>query len=96
MNLKIDYAQLRTLSANVGNKAGEFNNLLGKITSANETLKSSWQGADANKYTDAVTDQANTMKKLYEAIEQVGEYLGKVADAYQAANEANQQGINMN
>lgn len=96
MNLKIDYAQLRTLSANVGNKANEFSDLLRKIDSANETLKSSWQGSDATKYTGAVTEQSATMKQLYQAIAQVGEYLGRVADAYEKAKEANEQGINMN
>lgn len=96
MNLKIDYSQTRTLAAKVKSNAGDFANVLGMIKSTNENLKNYWKGDDANKYLGAVEEQAKTMDKLKDTIEEIGQFLDKVASAYEQVNEANQRGINMN
>ncbi len=96
MNLQIDYSQVRTLASNVKDKAGEFSTLLTKITSSNESLKSSWKGSDAEKYTSAVTEQSNVMKELQKSLDQIGDFLNNVANVYEKVEETNKQGINMN
>lgn len=92
-DLKIDYSKTNQLSKNVKAKGDEFKTLLSKIKTANTTLKTHWQGADADKYTGAIDEQAKTMDQLQKTIDEVSVFLAKVSKAYEEANLANQQGI---
>lgn len=93
-DLKIDYSKTKALAKSVKGKSDQFRTLLGKIKTANNTLKTHWQGDDATKYTGAITEQAKTMDKLNTTIDEISTFLTKVANAYEQAMETNKNGIN--
>ena len=74
-------------------KGNDFASLLQKITTENENLRSSWTGADAEKYTSAVMSEIDNMKVLNKAINEMGQFLIEAANAYEKVNETNQEGI---
>ncbi len=84
-SLNIDYEATRITGKNVQSKAGDFNTLLGEIQNLNESLKNVWKGADAQSYTQKITEQAEIMKKLQATIQEVGVYLVNVGNAYEKA-----------
>ena len=94
MNLRVNYEQLRTLGTNVGNKGGEFQQLLDKIKSINTELQSYWEGSDATKYTNAVNEQAKTMQDLADTISEISQFLIKAGDAYEQVANDNASAIN--
>lgn len=89
MNLKIDYQATRTTGNNVKSNASEFKSLLNEIHNQNEDLKQHWQGADADSYTAKITEQEQVMNKLQASMDEIGDYLIKVANAYEQAMEDN-------
>ena len=89
MDLKVNYEATRATGNQVSNYSQEFNTLLGEIKELNESLKSSWQGADAESYTNEITEQAQVMDKLKSSLEEIGQYLVKVGNAYEKAMEEN-------
>lgn len=89
MDLKINYQLTDEAGVNVSNRAQEFDSLLKDIKNINETLKSNWQGADADSYTKEITEQAQVMDKLQDSIEDIGNFLKQVAKAYYDAMGAN-------
>lgn len=92
-DLRIDYAQTRNLGNNVSTKGDEFKSLLTKVKSANESLKSYWEGSDSMKYANAVEEQAKTMDQLAATIDEIGSFLVRVGDAYEKVNQANQDAV---
>ncbi len=88
-NLKIDYQATRTTGNNVKSNASEFKSLLNEIHNQNEDLKRHWQGADADSYTSKITEQEQVMNKLQVSMDEIGDYLIKVANAYEQAMEDN-------
>ena len=88
-NLKIDYQATRTTGNNVKSNASEFKSLLNEIHSENEDLKPDGQGADADSYTSKITEQEQVMNKLQVSLDEIGDYLIKVATAYEQAMEDN-------
>ena len=93
-DLRIDYTQTRNLGNNVTSKGEEFNSLLIKVKTANESLKSYWEGSDSSKYANAVEEQARTMDQLATTINEIGSFLVRVGDAYEKVSQANQDAIN--
>lgn len=94
MDLRINYGELNSVGTQVSAKGGEFNELLTKIRAINSELQSYWEGSDASKYTAAVAQQAETMQKLANAIDEIGTFLVKAGQAYQEACENNANAIN--
>ena len=88
-DLKINYANTRSAGNMVKEKASEFSDLLAEIHTQNEELKTHWQGADADSYTKKISEQEQVMKNLKSAMNEMGEYLIKVANAYEDAMESN-------
>lgn len=88
-SLNIDYEKTRQTGTAIQNYAGDFKKLLGEIQNLNDSLKRSWQGDDATKYTTEITEQAQVMNKLQQTIDEVGSYLIQVGNAYQKAMEEN-------
>ncbi len=88
-SLNIDYERTRAAGRSVQNSAGEFKSLLGDIQNLNDSLKNCWKGADADSYTEKISEQAQVMNKLQATIQEVGEYLVSVGDAYEKAMEEN-------
>lgn len=93
MDLNINYSETISVGNQVTSKGSEFKELLNKIKSANSQLDSYWKGSDASKYTTAVSEQAEYMKKLSSTIDEIGDFLVKVGKAYQEACENNQAAI---
>lgn len=89
MNLKINYDDIKEAGNNVQSSAGEFKTLLGEISTLNENLKSAWQGVDADKYTQKISEQAQIMNQLQATIDEIGAYLLRVAVAYENAMKEN-------
>lgn len=92
-DLRIDYAQTRNLGNNVSTKGDEFKNLLSKVKSANESLRSYWEGKDAIKYANQVEEQAKVMDQLAATIDEIGRYLVRVGDAYEKVSQQNEEAI---
>lgn len=88
-SLNIDYAATRATGRSVQSNAGEFKSLLRNIQNLNNSLKNCWKGADADSYTNKIAEQAKVMDKLQKTIQEIGEYLVSVGDAYEKAMQDN-------
>lgn len=91
--LNVNYDSLGEVSGNVKTAGEDFLGLLTTIQNYNNELSTAWQGTDATTYTDAVTRQAEEMKKLGDVIEKISGFLNKVNNKFQEAEEANRGGI---
>ena len=89
MDLKINYGETITVGNQVSNKGNDFQELLNRIKAVNTELQSYWEGQDASKYTTAVNTQAEEMQKLINTVNEIGQFLVKVGQAYQEAAESN-------
>lgn len=94
MDLNINFQATSQLGTNVINKREEFQGLLDKITTINTELQSYWQGSDASKYSTKVSEQAQVMQQLSDTIQQIGEYLISVSQAYEQFVNDNASAIN--
>lgn len=92
-NLKINYSETISVGNQVTEKGGEFQTLLNKVKATNSELKSYWEGSDASKYSASIEQQAEYMQQLSEAINEIGNFLVKVGQAYQEACENNANAI---
>lgn len=88
-SLNINYDATRAAGRSVQNSAGDFKSLLGEIQNLNDSLKNYWKGADAESYTGKIAEQAQVMNKLQAAIQEIGEYLVSVGNAYEKAMQDN-------
>ena len=93
--LRVNYTELSNLGSQVLSRGEEFQSLLSKVKTTNEELKTFWEGEDANAYTTAVSEQAVTMQKLADTIEEIGNFLKSAANAYREAMESNKGAINL-
>lgn len=91
--LKINYSETISVGNQVTEKGGEFQELLNKIKTTNSELKAYWEGSDASKYSTAVEQQTEYMQQLSDSINEIGEFLVKVGQAYQEACENNANAI---
>ena len=89
MDLNINYQATKTTGTQVQSYADEFNSLLTDIKGLNDSLKSSWKGDDADSYTGAISEQATVMDNLKGSLEEIGNFLISVSEAYENAMEAN-------
>lgn len=89
MNLNINYDQTRKTGDKIIGQAAEFSKLLGEIKQENENLKNFWKGDDATAYTGRVEEHAIATEQLKGSIDEIGNFLKMVADAYQKAMESN-------
>ena len=92
--LKINYSETISVGNQVTEKGGEFQELLNKVKATNSELKTYWEGSDASKYSTSVEQQAEYMQQLTDTINEIGEFLVKVGQAYQEACENNANAIN--
>lgn len=88
-SLNIDYEATRSAGRTIQNSAGDFKSLLGEIQNLNDSLKNCWSGADAQSYTGKISEQAQIMNKLQQTVQEIGEYLVSVGDAYEKAMQEN-------
>ena len=95
MDLRVNYTETINTGGQVTSKGSEFSELLNKINAVNEELKGYWEGQDASKYTSAIEQQAVTMKKLNETVNDIGSFLVKVGNAYKDTAEDNAGRVNI-
>lgn len=88
-SLNINFKNTKDTGTAIQNYAGDFKKLLSEIQSLNDNLKNSWTGADATKYTSEITEQAQTMNKLQQTLDECGSYLIQVGKAYEDAMNQN-------
>ena len=88
-SLNIDYEATKRTGMAIQNYASDFKKLLGEIQNLNDSLKRSWQGDDATKYTSEITEQAQVMNKLQATIDEVGGYLIDAGNAYEKEMQEN-------
>lgn len=93
MNLKVNFDELKSVSANVGHKGEEMQELLTRINQINSELKTEWEGQDASKYSAAVEEQAKTVQKLINTINEISRFLAKASDTYRQVMEDNANAI---
>ena len=83
MDLKINYEETRNVGGSVITQSEDFSDLLKTITTINNDLKTVWEGQDASKYANAVEAQAQTMQQLAKKMNEIGNFLVSVGDAYE-------------
>lgn len=93
MDLKINYQETISVGNQVQSKGSEFQELLNKVRTVNSELQTYWQGSDASKYSNAVAEQTEYMQQLSNTINEIGEFLVRVGQAYQEASENNANAI---
>ena len=93
-DLRINYQETKLAGTTVTKKAEDFQELLNKIKSVNEELKTYWEGSDASKYTEAVEEQAIQMQQLDDVVKEIGAFLVQTGKAYEEAMQSNMSGIN--
>ena len=81
--LSINYEETINLGSEIINKGDEVREIIFKIQSIISELQVYWQGEDANKFLNVLEEDANEMKKLSTAINEIGLLLQKVANTYQ-------------
>lgn len=93
--LKISFSETVSTGNQVTTKGSEFSDLLTKIKATNNELKGYWEGSDASKYSSAIEQQAVVMEDLANTVDEIGNFLVKVGNAYQEASEDNANAINL-
>lgn len=93
MDLRIDYQLTRDTGNQVTSQGNDFQDLLNTIKNVNSELQTYWEGSDATKYSTAVAEQAEEMQKLANTINEIGEFLVSVGNAYEKAAEENSNSI---
>ena len=93
-DLRVDYAATVAVGQQVSTQGAEFGTLVDQIRRVNGELGGAWDGADAQKYLGAVEQQLQVMGQLNTTINEVGEFLVRIGEAYRAAQEANSAAIN--
>lgn len=92
-DLNINFSETRSVGNQVTTKGGEFTTLLSKIKRINTDLQSYWEGSDASKYSASVATQSEYMQQLADTINEIGEFLVKVGNAYEEAMNNNADAI---
>lgn len=93
-DLKINFEQTRSVGNQVTAKGNDFSALLTKIKGINTNLQTYWEGSDASKYSTSVATQAEYMQQLANTINEIGDFLVKVGNAYEEAMNNNANAIN--
>lgn len=89
MDLNINYDETISVGEQVTTKGGDFQSLLNEIKAINNELQSYWEGSDASQYTTKVGEQAIVVQQLVDKINEIGEFLVKVGNAYREVTENN-------
>lgn len=92
--LNVNYDDLRRIGNQLIAKSGDFQQLLNNINNVNSQIAECWSGVDASKYFATVNEQMQYMKQLSATINEVGNYLIRVSNAYQTASQNNANSIN--
>ena len=87
--LQVDFSNLESVSKKIHDKNSEFISLLGEIEKLNTDLKQYWEGNDALKYTNAIEEQAISMKEMSDVIKETSLFLKKVSEAFKELMEDN-------
>ena len=92
-SLNVRSEELKGLAGRVQNSADNFNASLDKVINYNTELKSNWQGSDIDSYSSTVATQAEEMKKFYNTLIEISNFMKKTAMDYENAQETNKSMI---
>lgn len=87
--LNINYDEVITLGSQIFNKGDEFNEVVLKVEGVLNELSTCWQGADATKTLNKLSDECKEMKQYALCINEIGLLLQKVANRYQSISYGN-------
>lgn len=93
-NIYIDYEQGPILGTKIQGEANDLKNLLLELEKIQEKLSVVLKDSNDEQYLKAVSAQTKIMSKLAEAIDETGNFLVDVSNAYQEAADANCNSIN--
>ncbi len=87
--LNINYEQTILLGKEIMSKAEEFDDVIKKIEEVLENLKLVWQGNDATKFIEELTNDTMDMKSYCNVINDIGILLQSTAQMYQNVSNNN-------
>lgn len=87
--LNINYDEVITLGSQIFNKGDEFNEVVLKVEGVLNELSTCWQGADATKTLNNLSDECKEMEQYALCINEIGLLLQKVANRYQSISYGN-------
>ena len=70
-----NFSELKSVSENVFNQNNSLIKLSNTITKLNSDLQLYWEGTDALKYSEAISNQLKEMKDLTDTIAYIAEFL---------------------
>ena len=87
--LNINYDEVINLGSQIFNKGDEFGEIVEKINGVLNELSTCWQGEDANRVLNNLSDECKEMKQYALCINEIGLLLQKVANRYQSISYGN-------
>lgn len=93
--LHMNFEETVSVGKQLGTQNEEFRRLLGEIKNANNALKSYWKGLDANKYTNAVDEQAKNMDDLAVTMDEISNFIFQAAKVIEETQASNASSINI-
>ena len=87
--LNINYDEVITLGSQIFNNGDEFNEVVLKVEGVLNELSTCWQGADATKTLNKLSDECKEMEQYALCINEIGLLLQKVANRYQSISYGN-------
>ena len=92
--LRYDYDELKRISKKVETNADEFKNAYVSVENSFQSLRSFWEGDDANTFMNQIPDINVDVDKLYEQFMSIKDKIDRAAADYKWALESNYGNIN--
>lgn len=92
--LNINYDEVIMLGSQIFNKGDEFNEVVLKVEGVLNELSTYWQGNDATKVLNNLSEECKEMKQYALCINEIGLLLQKVANRYQSISYGNNDSYN--
>jgi WXG100 family type VII secretion target len=86
--LAVQSEDLRSQSAAVRNGASNVHETLSTLTNQIADLASRWEGGASQAFQNRWTDWQQGAQQVQQAMDAMGEFLGKAADAYEATEDS--------
>ncbi len=93
-NIYIDYEKGMILGTKIQQKSKELKTLLSKLNEIEEQLKMATNDLEDEEYLRALLTQTKIMYKLSDVVDETGNFLINVSEAYQAVADANDESDN--
>ena len=94
--LTSNFEETRNVGNQIKSETESFRQLLDKIKSTNEGTLLFWKGESAEKYRQAVMEQAKNMDELAATLESIGTFIISAANMLEETETNNANSININ